>query len=708
MCWLWLCMVILSLGAKPTQAVVGGNPAAPPEPDAAVVFTQRHGFSARLEGLKDDRRGYYTFAGIRYAEPPIGPRRFQRPLRRYLAGEINATRYCPPCPQVDPRGSNRVIGSEDCLCLNIFAPKMPGTEEGCPVVFFIHGGNYKTGSAQPYGGQHFTQKDTILVTAQYRLGSLGFLSTGTKDASGNTGLFDLHSAMTWIKDYIEFFGGDSSRILVMGQGSGGSAASLMALSNEGRAATGVAALSGTPLSPGAIRSDPKQHAKAVAEGTGCPTEPSERMLLCLRKLPAEKIIMVDKEISSDSMIETQAFLNEISGRSGTGARIEGAYDNRGLPPMVAEAPSESLQLKQQRSPMLTGVTSAETSNAVFGKYAKFLTEQLTAVKDFIKKDLIGGLKGVVKGVEGLNPLKIAGIQQVIPLPDYYQALFDSTFNAIDGLSQIVDATGDALFNFPAYQSVRAWSNKAPALMYSFEHLGNLSKGSHFLPGLALTQGQDDPTNGVEEQPKKKGPAHGDELAYLFEPLDDEGKPVGGAVSPSDAQTRETFVGLFAKFAHNIRQNMNSTASKNIFGFPSFSSETEQYLKIGEKITVDKDFRFCQMGLWGDMADRVTGAFCKNFLGELINLPKLIPNLPNAVPSVPGLPNLGESTDLQKLGQLGQLGQVTGQGNAQQLGQGLGQALNPGAGLTQVLSPKPTKPSPNNMWNRPFSNPFGLK
>lgn len=66
MSWLWLCVVLVALGAAPTQAVVGGNPAAAPEPDAAVVFTQKHGFSARLEGLKDDKRGYYTFAGIRY------------------------------------------------------------------------------------------------------------------------------------------------------------------------------------------------------------------------------------------------------------------------------------------------------------------------------------------------------------------------------------------------------------------------------------------------------------------------------------------------------------------------------------------------------------------------------------------------------------------------------------------------------------------
>lgn len=66
---LWHCVCVFSLIVAPAAAVVGGAPAAPPEPDAAVVFTQKHGLSCRLEGLKDDRLGYYTFAGIRYPFP---------------------------------------------------------------------------------------------------------------------------------------------------------------------------------------------------------------------------------------------------------------------------------------------------------------------------------------------------------------------------------------------------------------------------------------------------------------------------------------------------------------------------------------------------------------------------------------------------------------------------------------------------------------
>lgn len=92
----------------------------------------------------------------------------------------------------------------------------------------------------------------------------------------------------------------------MGQGSGGSAASLLALSPEGRSATGVAALSGTPLSPGAVRSDPKQHASALANHTGCPTEPPERLVLCLRQMPAEKVVMVRIHPTKSSIVQAEA------------------------------------------------------------------------------------------------------------------------------------------------------------------------------------------------------------------------------------------------------------------------------------------------------------------------------------------------------------------------------------------------------------------
>lgn len=106
-----------------------------------------------------------------------------------------------------------------------------------------------------------------------------------------------------------------------------------------------------------------------------------------------------------------------------------------------------------------------------------------------------------------------------------------------------------------------------------------------------------PDNAIEGSDKKiKGPAHGDELAYLFEPLDDEGKSVGGPISEMDARVRDSFVDLIAKFAHRKPENKNTKNITNIFGFLPFSSDGEQYIKITDKITLDKNFRYVKYHL----------------------------------------------------------------------------------------------------------------
>lgn len=78
---------------------------------------------------------------------------------------------------------------------------------------------------------------------------------------------------------------------------------------------------------------------------------------------------------------------------------------------------------------------------ITGKYNDFLNKKLSSVKDFIKKDLIGGLRGTIEGVQGLAAIPTSTLKEALPLPDYYQALFDSSLNTVDGLSEIAEATG---------------------------------------------------------------------------------------------------------------------------------------------------------------------------------------------------------------------------------------------------------------------------
>lgn len=92
--------------------------------------------------------GLYSFLGIRFAEPPIGQFRFRRPQYKRLEGDINATVFGMPCPQPDSAGY--IVGSEDCLWLNVYTPRMPDESTGLPVIVWIHGGGYRYGSANQY------------------------------------------------------------------------------------------------------------------------------------------------------------------------------------------------------------------------------------------------------------------------------------------------------------------------------------------------------------------------------------------------------------------------------------------------------------------------------------------------------------------------------------------------------------------------------
>ncbi|CAG9829097.1 unnamed protein product [Diabrotica balteata] len=111
------------------KRIVGGIPAAEPPSDDPTIFTNFAGRSARVQGVID--YPHYVFRGIKYAYPPTGKNRFLRPREKLLDGLINATYYAPPCIQPRP-GTDQVIGSEDCLALNVFTPELPTGTEGIP------------------------------------------------------------------------------------------------------------------------------------------------------------------------------------------------------------------------------------------------------------------------------------------------------------------------------------------------------------------------------------------------------------------------------------------------------------------------------------------------------------------------------------------------------------------------------------------------
>ncbi len=158
------------------------------------------------------------------------PRRFRAPEPpRQWRGVRDALTYAPACPQ---RGLDDETQSEDCLFLNVWTPALGGRR---PVMLYIHGGAYNTGSGSgpvTDGARLAAHGDVVVITLNHRINAFGYayLAEHGFPDSGNAGQLDLMLALTWVRENAASFGGDAGNVTVFGQSVGGAKiATLMAM-----------------------------------------------------------------------------------------------------------------------------------------------------------------------------------------------------------------------------------------------------------------------------------------------------------------------------------------------------------------------------------------------------------------------------------------------------------------------------------------------
>ncbi|KAM7346102.1 juvenile hormone esterase-like [Cochliomyia hominivorax] len=211
---------------------------------------------------------YVAFLGIRYAEQA---ERFEPPVPYNSDEEHDATKPGFDCIQKNYFLPSRpVIGSEDCLFLNVYTKLVENSCEPLqPVMVYIYGGGFFSGSSDPiYTGPEFIMdtRKVVLVTLNYRLGAFGFMATEDGVIPGNLGLKDQNMALQWVQENIEYFGGDWGHVTLFGQGAGAISAHLQMLSPQSvDLFDAVIAMSGTALSPFAIDLDPDKTARKTAQ-----------------------------------------------------------------------------------------------------------------------------------------------------------------------------------------------------------------------------------------------------------------------------------------------------------------------------------------------------------------------------------------------------------------------------------------------------------
>lgn len=328
----------------------GGGCVVAPSTDPAIVATDK----GRVRGTIDtDVR---VFLGIPFAAPPVGARRFRAPIEHACwSDDRDATRFGSICPQVDDDGMP--TGNEDCLTLNVFAPTVaPATP--LPVLFFIHGGGNNQGSAQVlaaatqgrgyYDGRSLARRGAVVVTIQYRLGALGFLSHEALDResatepSGAQGIRDQIAALRWVQRNVRQFGGDPSKVMIFGESAGGLDTMLLVTSPR------AAGLFSSALSQsGGLVANTQAVARAATQRllTAAMCASAMDPIACLRgKTPAELLMALPPAVTG---LTNSDFVPSIDGD------------------VLPESPIERIRAgRHNQVPIVYGTNSEETSRMV--------------------------------------------------------------------------------------------------------------------------------------------------------------------------------------------------------------------------------------------------------------------------------------------------------------------------------------------------------
>uniref|UniRef100_A0A1Y1M2R0 Carboxylic ester hydrolase n=1 Tax=Photinus pyralis TaxID=7054 RepID=A0A1Y1M2R0_PHOPY len=300
-----------------------------------------------------NNRTFSSFTGIPYAKPPIGDLRFKPPVSVDPWRDVyQATGSHNVCPQAELLAKGIVpIGDEDCLFLNVYTPKTresPFNTEVYPVLVFLHGGSFSIGSAREdwIGPEILLDKDVVLVTVNYRLGALGFLSFQDPVISGNNGLKDQALAIRWVFRNIHNFGGDPNKLTLFGNSAGGVATHLHTMSPLSKHFLNSAIIqSGNGLFLPILSSTyhPIFYANILADCVNCPHSSSKNFLKCIRTVHAYTIINCNSKFENLTAIPFRPIV-EIT--------RHGAF--------LTDSPDYLIRSRAVRSiPIMTGVVTDE-------------------------------------------------------------------------------------------------------------------------------------------------------------------------------------------------------------------------------------------------------------------------------------------------------------------------------------------------------------
>lgn len=398
---------------------------------------------------------------------------------------LKATKIKPACVQFNSNflkgKSLGQYGVEDCLYLDIFTPAVD--ENKRPVVVFLYSERLQNSynKTKDYSPDFFIEEDIVVVTVSHRLSIFGFLSLEDDTMPGNSGLKDIVMALEWISNNINKFGGDSSKVTLLGVQGGAVVVDLLIRSKAKKYFHSAILQSGTSLSPLYLQEKSRERAFKLGKLLEISTSSSSRLLEELNNIASSELFKMELRAAPDDY-----FKENQRGVLTFGPIVEKQTDG-----LITEYPEDSFE--KINIPIMLGFNSRE------GLRASYLYLKTPQFLSFVEKDF-----------PLLMPLRLKFTFDPLT-PSYYDAIddikefyFKEGIVTIKSTPEYVTYSGDVT-GYSLDKTAKMYANisSKPVYYYHFDHYGDLNENKDLLLKDAVVK---DGTWGA---------ADGDELCYLF-------------------------------------------------------------------------------------------------------------------------------------------------------------------------------------------------
>ncbi len=503
-----------------------------------------------VQGLVRNETNEYR--GMPYALAPTGELRWAlpQPVTKSWANVFQAYDFGPACPQNARFGVTEASSNEDCLSINVSVPQDIKPGEKLPVLFWIHGGAFVGGSSNLYRLDKLAREGRlVVVSANYRLGALGFMPNQAFEMNGyngNYGLEDQRLAMKWVQDNIEAFGGDKTNVTIAGE-SAGAGSICMHLASPDQVVSGsqikvkdlfhkAITQSAGCQQPLPTVSEGEAKASASIQGALCPSAQyttNAQVLACMRSQPVAQILTQQQAYADNNSTDVTAFSPVIGDRT--------------VPVSFKDAVAADHLVNV---PMIMGGTKSELV-----LYAGYFWQQNHDA--FSASTIVSWLNnfysspdwvGNATDITNQYPLLLSTNDNVVA-ETFGQVLSD--YNPKLGINNCLYLhTSDTILNTPS-------RNAKP--IYQFEFADAAA------PACGVGIGDPCP-------PFPMGPVHSSELNYLFPNLSNKSIINAPDLAPSSQALANQMVAYWAKFAY--------TGAPEVTGLPSWPAYTGKTQPFG--------------------------------------------------------------------------------------------------------------------------------